>query len=127
MEEGYIYFNKHLKAQPSRRGGPAVRQKNKLVESADPHPNLTLAAAPGMSFGRVSKILGLLSSSIHPDLQHLPLKDLVRLRLEKRMNPTYDSLEEFFKIRSSCHIVEEINNDFFCDWPPLQAYYGHNI
>ena len=44
MEEGYIYFNKHLKALPSRRGGPAVRQKSKLVESADPHPNLTLAA-----------------------------------------------------------------------------------
>ena len=115
MEEGFIYFNQHLKALPSRRGGPAVRQKNKLVELAAPDPNLTLAASPGMSFGPVSKILGLPSSSIHPDLQHLPLKDLVRLRLEKRRNPTYDSLEEFFKIRNSCHILEEINNDFFCD------------
>ena len=123
MEEGYIYFNKHLKALPSRRGGPARRQKNKLVESANPPANVTLAAAPGMSFGRVSKILGLPSSSIHPEMQHFPLKDLVLLRLEKRVNPTYDSLEEFFKIRSSCHIVEEINNDFFCDC--AQGIAGH--
>ena len=123
MEEGYIYFNKNLKTLPSRRGGPARRQKNKLVELPNPDPNLTLAASPGMSFGPVSKILGLPSTSIHPDLQHLPLKDLVRLRLEKRRNPTYDSLEGFFKIRNSCHIVEEINNDFFCDC--AQGISGH--
>ena len=123
MEEGFIYFNLHLKPKPSTTGGPALRQKNKLVELPNPDPRLTLSASPGMSFGPVSWIFGLPSSSVHQELQHLPLKDLVRLRLEKRLNPTYESLEQFFKIRSSCHIVEEINNEFFCDC--AQGIKGH--
>ena len=53
--------------------------------------------------------------STHPPLAHLSLADLARLRLEKRANPTYSSLEEFFYIRGSCHLIEEIQGDFYCD------------
>ena len=42
MEKGYLYFNEHLKPVATRVGGPAVRKKNKLVESPHPEPELTL-------------------------------------------------------------------------------------
>ena len=70
--------------------------------------------------GPVTKIIGLATKpSDDRELAHLSLTALVRLRLIKRMTPAYSSLGEFFKIRISFHIVEEINGDFFCD-----CYYG---
>ena len=116
MEKGYLYFNEHLKPVATRVGGPAVRKKNKLVESPHPEPELTLSAAPGLDMGHVDKLIALATKpSTHPSLAHLSLADLARLRLEKRANPTYSSLEEFFYIRSSCHLIEEIQGDFYCD------------
>lgn len=118
QEAGYVYFNSHLKAKPTRRGGPDVRQKNKVVELLNPDPAMTLSANPGMDLGGpVSKIIGLArtKATLDRELAHLSLKDLVRLRLIKRITPTYASLEEFLKIRNSCHLVEEINGEFFCD------------
>lgn len=116
MEQGFLYFNEHLKPVATRRGGPEVRKKNKLVELVNPDPSLTLSANPGMDMGPVTRIIGLATKpSTDPHLAHLSLTDLVRLRLEKRRTPTYASLEEFFNIRGSCHLVEEINGDFFCD------------
>ena len=66
--------------------------------------------------GPVTRIDGLATKpSDDRELAHLSLTDLVRLRLIKRMTPAYSSLGEFFKIRISFHIVEEINGDFSCD------------
>ena len=95
-----------------------MRQKNKVVELLNPDPAMTLSANPGMDLGGpVSKIIGLArtKATLDRELAHLSLKDLVRLRLIKRITPTYASLEEFLKIRNSCHLVEEINGEFFCD------------
>ena len=88
-------------------------QPNKLVELASPEENLTLASTPGLNMGRVSKIFGL--ASTRNQLTHLPLIDLVRLRLSKGRNPVYDTFEDFVKIRTCCNIVEEIGGEFYCD------------
>ena len=116
MEDGYVYFNQNLKALPEIRGGPEVRKKNKLVEILDFEPSMTLSSNPGMAMGPVTKLIGLpATNNTDPQLAHLSLPDLVRLRLEKRSHPEYNSFQEFFSIRSSCHLVEEINGDFYCD------------
>ena len=116
MEDGYVYFNQNLKALPEIRGGPEVRKKNKLVEILDFEPSMTLSSNPGMDMGPVTKLIGLpATNNTDPQLAHLSLPDLVRLRLEKRSHPEYNSFQEFFSIRSSCHLVEEINGDFYCD------------
>ena len=83
------------------------------MQLEDPEQALTLAATPGMNMGRVSKIIGLASSG--NKMTNLSLIDLVRLRLTKRRVPTFDSLEEYVRIRTSCHLVEEIDGQFFCD------------
>ena len=75
-----------------------------------------VSAAPGLDMGHVDKLIALATKpSTHPPLAHLSLADLACLRLEKRANPTYSSLEEFFYIRGSCHLIEEIQGDFYCD------------
>ena len=83
------------------------------MQLEDPEQALTLAATPGMNMGRVSKIIGLASSG--NKMTNLSLIDLVRLRLTKRRVPTFDSLKEYVRIRTSCHLVEEIDGQFFCD------------
>ena len=58
QEDGFLYFNEHLKAQPSEGGGPPARKPNKLIELANPEEDLTLAATSGLNIGPVSKIIG---------------------------------------------------------------------
>lgn len=113
QEDGYFYFNEHLAPKPTQRGGPAVRQANKVVELCNPEDSLTLAANPGMDIGEATRIIGLATKG--NSLKDFSLKDLVGLRLTKRRNPAYDSFEEFMAIRTSCHLVEEVNGDYFCD------------
>ena len=117
MEAGYVYFNLNLKASPEENGGPGKRKKNKLVEVLNPQPSQTLSTNPGMDMGPVTKLIGLAATDTDQELAHLSLSDLVLLRLEKRSNPQYSSLEEFFQIRRSCWLVEQINGDFYCDCP----------
>ena len=64
-----------------------------------------------------TKLISLAATDTDQELAHLSLSDLVLLRLEKRSNPQYSSLEEFFQIRRSCWLVEQINGDFYCDCP----------
>ena len=90
-----------------------MRQANKVVELCNPETSLTLAANPGMDIGKATRIIGLVSKG--NSLTNFSLKDLVRLRLTKRRNPAYDSFEEFLAVRTSCHLVEEVNGDYFCD------------
>ena len=44
------------------------------------------------------------------------LKELAKHRLKTRFDvSTMKSFDEYTKIRSSCHIIEQVNEEFYCD------------
>ena len=43
------------------------------------------------------------------------LAELAKIRIEARADPSYSSLEEFYKIRNSCHLVEQVGHEYYCD------------
>ena len=70
----------------------------------------------GDRFGPVTKMIGLASSLNKVDGPTRPsLKQLMRIQLIKRGNTVYDSFEEFAAVRTSCHLVEQVDKEFFCD------------
>ena len=47
---------------------------------------------------------------------HESLKELAKHRLKTRFDvSTMKSFDEYSKIRSSCHIIEQVNDEFYCD------------
>ena len=53
--------------------------------------------------------------STNTKLSELPLKELAKTRLSTRFDSTSKNFDEFMKIRNSCHLVEQIGDEFFCD------------
>ena len=46
------------------------------------------------------------------------LKEIAKQRIIERFEiPECQSFDESMKIRQSCHLVEKVNNEFFCDCP----------
>ena len=76
-------------------------------------PSLTLSLIHGDRFRPVSKIIGLASSA--NKVEGPTLKQLMKVRLIKRQNPVYESFDEFIAVRTSCHLVEEVEGEFLCD------------
>lgn len=54
--------------------------------------------------------------SSNTSLSESSLKDLAKERLKTRFNLTdISSFDECMRIRKSCYLVEQVNNDFYCD------------
>ena len=108
QEAGYIYYTSNLKSKTGMQG----KMVEKVLSGSEPH-GVTLASAPGMELGQVTKIIAMPATS--NKMRDVSLRDLARLRLTKRVNPNYNSFEEFSKIRSACHLIEVANGDCYCD------------
>ena len=63
--------------------------------------------------GQVKRVIILPSSS--NNMTDKSLKQLAILRLQKRKIPSFDSLQEYFDVRNSCHIVEQVGREFDMD------------
>ena len=51
------------------------------------------------------------------------LKELAKHRLKTRFDVSnMKSFDEYSKIRSSCHIIEQVNEEFYCD-----CFLGHAV
>ena len=107
-----LWYREHLAPQKTA-DGTKKRKLNKIVELKDPDPSLTLSSIHGDRFGPVSKIIGLASSA--NKVEGPTLKELMKIRLIKRQNPVYESFDEFIAVRTSCHLVEEVDCEFLCD------------
>ena len=107
-----LWYREHLAPQKTA-DGTEKRKLNKIVELKDPDPSLTLSSIHGDRFGPVSKIIGLASSA--NKVEGPTLKELMKIRLIKRQNPVYESFDEFIAVRTSCHLVEEVDCEFLCD------------
>ena len=94
QEAGYIYYTSNLKSKTGMQG----KMVEKVLSGSEPH-GVTLASAPGMELGQVTKIIAMPATS--NKMRDVSLRDLARLRLTKRVNPNYNSFEEFSKIRSA--------------------------
>ena len=67
-----------------------------------------------MDIGEVEMIIAL--PSPRNKLTHLGLVDLAKLRLQQRAHPeTSGTFAEYASIRNSCHLVEVIGRNFYCD------------
>ena len=104
----------HLAPLPRERpGDPVQRKPGKLLE-INPRGKKTLASNPGMDIGEVEMIIAL--PSPRNKLTHLGLVDLAKLRLQQRAHPeTSGTFAEYASIRNSCHLVEVIGRNFYCD------------
>ena len=92
------------------------RKPNKVVEWKNVDASLALTSVHGDRFGPVTKMIGLASSLNKVDGPNWPsLKQLMRIGLIKRGNPVYDSFEEFVAVQTLCHLVEQVDKEFFCD------------
>ena len=69
------------------------------------------------SIGKVSKIFALKSSS--NTITDVNLQKLAFQRLQSRAKPMFLSLEEYYKERKSCHLVEVVETpmgiEYLCD------------
>ena len=45
----------------------------------------------------------------------LPLKEIAKQRLSDRFKTSLKSFDEYVKVRSSCYLVEQIGEEFYCD------------
>ena len=67
-----------------------------------------------MDIGEVEMIIAL--PSPRNKLTHLGLVDLAKLRLQQRAHPeTSGTFAEYASIRNSCHLVEVIGRNYYCD------------
>ena len=88
---GYQYYIENLKVLPSGR----------LVEII-PDGKFTVCESVGVELGKVTKIFALKSSA--NTILDKSLAELAKIRIEARSNPSYSSLNEFYKIRNCCHV-----------------------
>ena len=50
------------------------------------------------------------------------LKELALLRLQKRKKPSFLNIQEYFNIRTSCHVIEQVDREFYCDcWKGIKG------
>ena len=113
QEEGWKYYQENLAPLPRRPGEPVQRKPGKLLE-INPRGKRTLSSNPGMALGEVELIIAL--PSPRNRLTNLGLVDLAKLRLQQRAHPeTSGTFAEYVNIRTSCHLVEVIGQDFYCD------------
>ena len=109
QEAGYGYYLNNLKMLPSGK-----KKKGCIVEVTGNFP-YTLSQSSGI--GKVSKILAL-KSSINT-IDNKELQQLAYDRIQSRADPKFSSLEEYYTIRNSCHLVEVVETstgtEYFCD------------
>ena len=91
-----------MKKLPSGR-----RKVNKIVE-VKPDGKYTLCEDNGI--GKVDKMYVMSSSQNNESLESIAKK-----RIEARNNPVVKSLDEYKLLRNSCHIIECVNTEFYCD------------
>ena len=114
QEEGYAYFKEHLKKlPPTVPGGPEVLKPGRQIDINNLAGVTLLCNNPGMEMGQVKRVIGLPSKL--SKIKHKSLKELVLLRLQKRSKPEFESLQQYFDIRTSCILVEQIDKEFYCD------------
>ena len=93
QEAGYQYYHENIKKLPSGR-----RKVNKIVE-VKPDGKYTLCEENGI--GKVDKMY-LMSSSQNNET----LESIAKKRIEARNNTVMKSLDEYKRVRNSCHIIE---------------------
>ena len=113
QEMGYSYYVKNLKKIPSTRPGePDMLRPGKQLEINKIDSLKLLGNSPGMDM-EVKRVIILPSSSNR--IENKSLKELAIQRLQKRKSPNFESLQEYFDICTSCHIIEQVGNEFYCD------------
>ena len=113
QEEGYKYFNDNLKKLPPNvPGGPELLRPGKQLEINSVNGLDLLVTKLGMD-EEVRRVIIL--PSTNNTLVNKSLKELAITRLQKRKSPAFSTLQEYYNIRTSCHIVEQVGRDFFCD------------
>ena len=108
------YYQENLAPLPRRPGEPVQRKPGKLLE-INPRGKRTLSSNPGMALGEVELIIAL--PSPRNRLTNLGLVDLAKHRLQQRAHPETSGtfFAEYVNIRTSCHLVEVIGQDFYSD------------
>ena len=107
QEEGYQYYIENLKKLPNGK-----RKPGNQVEVV-PDGKFTICDSKDVQLGKVTKLI-VLKSSANTLTDHT-LVELAKMRIEKREKPIYKSLHDFFVIRNSCHIIEVVGNEYYCD------------
>ena len=113
QELGYKYYCENLrKLPPTAPGEPELMKPGKQLEinSVD---GLTLLYNKLGLEEQVKRVIILPSSN--NKLPEKSLKQLAILRMQKRKMPSFGTLQEYFDVRNSCHVVEQVGSDFFCD------------
>ena len=116
QETGYKYFAENLKPlPPTAPGEPELLKPGRQIEINDVSDCRLLWHNPGMDLeGQVVKrIIGLPSKT--NKIQHKSLTQLLVTSLGKRARPMYNNLQEYYDVRTSCHIVEQVGRDFYCN------------
>ena len=112
QELGFRYYCDNLKKlPPTAPGEPELLRPGKQLEINSVEGLSLLYNKLGME-GQVKRVIILPSSS--NNMTDKSLKQLAVLRLQKRKIPSFDSLQEYFDVRNSCHIVEQVGREFFC-------------
>ena len=100
--DGYQWY------ETNKGSGKVLRVKNTK-------DNYTVSESPEFSIGEVENIWAVESSV--GENSGISLKDRLKERLEHRKIPLSGTFDDYIKIRSSCWILEERDEDFFCDCP----------
>ena len=96
-----------MKLPPTVPGGPEVLKPGRQININNLAGVTLLCHNPGLEMGPVKRVIGLVNQQ--NKLQHKSLKELV---LQKRSKPEFESLQNYFDIRTCCTLVEQVGKEF---------------
>ena len=118
QEVGYAYFQENLKRLPSTIPGERdFLRPGKQLEINKLDGLLLLSQTAGLDVKRV-----IILPSNDNKLPEKSLKELALLRLQNRKKPSFFNIQEYFNIRTSCHLIEQVDREFQYDcWKGIKG------